>query len=178
MSTNDRIKTLIARVDKTLGMLQRITAQYDDFLETDFPKLGKKNTSAIVVAEFLVDYYTCLETLFLRISQFFENSLTTDRWHADLLEKMTLGIEGVRIQAISSETSQDLSELMRFRHLRRYYFELQYDWDKLSFLQKKLNALRKAVPQDLGNFRNFLVDLSLERAVKPRKTPKARKSDP
>jgi len=159
MSTHDRIQTLVARIDTTLEILERIVSQYDEFLETDFPTLGQKNTSAIVVAELLVDYYTCLETLFLRISQFFENNLSTDRWHADLLEKMTLNIDGVRIPAISPEANQALGELMRFRHFRRYYFELEYDWDKLTFLQKKLAVARTIIPQNLANFRGFLTQL-------------------
>jgi len=150
---------LVARIDTTLEILERIVSQYDEFLETDFPTLGQKNTSAIVVAELLVDYYTCLETLFLRISQFFENNLSTDRWHADLLEKMTLNIDGVRIPAISPEANQALGELMRFRHFRRYYFELEYDWDKLTFLQKKLAVARTIIPQNLANFRGFLTQL-------------------
>jgi len=159
MSTHDRIQTLVARIDTTLQVLERIVGQYDEFMETDFRTLGQKNTSAIVIAELLVDYYTCLETLFLRISQFFENHLATDRWHADLLEKMALNIDGVRKPAIAPETSQGLGELMRFRHFRRYYFELEYDWDKLTFLQKKLETLRAVVPNDLGSFRRFLTQL-------------------
>jgi len=150
---------LVARIDTTLEILERIVSQYDEFLETDFPTLGQKNTSAMVVAELLVDYYTCLETLFLRISQFFENNLSADRWHADLLEKMTLNIDGVRIPAISPEANQALGELMRFRHFRRYYFELEYDWDKLTFLQKKLAVARTIIPQNLANFRGFLTQL-------------------
>jgi hypothetical protein len=159
MNAHDKIQTLIARVNTTSAVLERIVMQYDDFLETDFPSLGRKNTSAIVIAELLVDYYTCLETLFLRISQFFENNLATERWHADLLERMTLSIDGVRIPAISLEASQALKELMRFRHFRRHYFELEYDWDKLTFLQKKLDALRITIPKSLANFRAFLTQL-------------------
>ena len=153
------LPTLVARIDKTLDLLDRILSQYDEFLETDFPQLGHKNTSAIVIAELLVDYYTCLETLFLRISQFFENDLAVERWHAELLEKMTLRIEGVRMPAVSDPAGQSLDELRRFLHFRRYYFELQYDWDKLTFLQKKLATLRTLVPQDLANFRQFLMEL-------------------
>ena len=101
MSVNDSVKELIARIDKTGGLLKRLTDQYDDFLNGDFKHMGKKNTSAMVLAEFMVDYYTCLETCFFRISQFFENHLSKDRWHSDLLEKMTLHIEGERDAVIT-----------------------------------------------------------------------------
>ena len=159
MNVKDEIALLIGRIEKSEEIIKKITYQYDRFLETDFKVMGRKNTSAIVIAEFLVDYYTCLETLFLRISQFFENNLQTERWHADLLEKMTLRIEGLREPVISDQTYGQLKELMRFRHFRRYYFELEYDWDKLDFLVKKFTQLRATIEKELSLFKVFLRQL-------------------
>jgi len=158
MNARDDILTLVARLEKTEAVLQRLLQHYDEFLATDFELLGRKNTSAIVIAELLVDYYTCLETLFLRVSQFFENNIANERWHADLLEKMTLEIGGVRVAVISDETHAILAELMRFRHFRRYYFELEYDWQKLDYLQDKFAALRHRLPSELARFKAFLDD--------------------
>jgi len=53
----------------------------------------------------------------LHLSQFFENTLEPDRWHTDLLEKMTLHIEGVRLPAVSQANYPNLLELPKFRHL-------------------------------------------------------------
>lgn len=156
MNVKDEIALLIGRIEKSQEILEKIIDQYDLFFETDYKVLGRKNTSAIVIAEFLVDYYTCLETLFLRISQFFENNLQTERWHADLLEKMTLRIEGLREPVISDETYDLLKEIMRFRHFRHYYFELEYDWDKLDFLVKKFSQLRGIMKGELSRFKVFL----------------------
>ena len=156
MSGADAIADLVAKVEKTQGLLERIVAQHREFLEGDFQIMGRKNTSAIVVAELIVDYYTCAETLFLRASQFFENDLEASRWHADLLDKMTLRIEGVRDPVIGDETAQWLGELMRFRHFRRYYFELEYDWDKLDYLQKVFAKVNERLPADLQVFKGFL----------------------
>ncbi len=153
---HDDAALLLSQIQKTESVLKRITDEYDTFLQTDFKVLGKKNTSAIVVAEYLVDYYTCLETLFFRISQFFENNLSKGKWHADLLEKMSLQIEGVREPVISDHTQALLSELLKFRHFRRYYFELNYDWDKLEYLQKKLDEVRELIPADLNGFELFV----------------------
>lgn len=156
MNSADQVLELLARVDKTQRLLQRIVGEYRQFLEGDFTLMGKKNTSAIVIAELMVDYYTCAETLFLRISQFFENHLDANRWHTDLLEKMTLHIEGVRDPVIREETAKYLGELMKFRHFRRYYFELEYDWDKLDYLQKIFNKIIEHMPSDLETFKFFL----------------------
>jgi hypothetical protein len=156
LSDADSVATLVARVEKTQVLLSRIEAEYRQFLEGDFQVMGRKNTSAIVVAELMVDYYTCAETLFLRVSQFFENDLDTSRWHADLLDKMTLRIEGLRDPVIGDQTARWLVELMKFRHFRRYYFELEYDWDKLDYLQKVFDKAREGLPADLEAFKAFL----------------------
>lgn len=155
----DDVAMLLGQISKSESVLKRIAEAYDTFLETDFELLGRKSTSAIVVSEYLVDYYTCLETLFFRISQFFENSLKKDRWHADLLERMTLRVEAVREPVISDRTQAILAELMKFRHFRRYYFELNYDWDKLEYLQKKLAEVRGLIPGELASFKVFLQKL-------------------
>jgi hypothetical protein len=159
MSGTDPIFELIARIEKTQQLLHRVVDEYRQFLEGDFKLMGQKNTSAIVIAELMVDYYTCAETLFLRTSQFFENNLDATRWHSDLLEKMTLHIEGVRNPVVSDETARNLGELLKFRHFRRYYFELEYDWDKLDYLQKVFNRVTEHLPSDLDSFRSFLRQL-------------------
>lgn len=160
MSVNEAVSELDARIEKTKALLTRIGNEYDAFLRDDFEYMGRKNASAIVLAELIVDYYTCLETCFLRISQFFENHLSTSRWHADLLEKMTLRIEGTRDAVISDSSAALLGELMKFRHFRRYYFELEYDWDKLEYLQKVYARVRDAVPGELASFQTFLHGLT------------------
>lgn len=156
MSVNETVAELDARIEKAKTLLDRIGREYDSFIRDDFQRMGHKNTSAIVLAELMVDYYTCIETCFLRISQFFENHLSTNRWHADLLEKMTLRIEGSRDAVISDASAVALGELMKFRHFRRYYFEMEYDWDKLEYLQKVYARVRNSIPGELATFQTFL----------------------
>ena len=159
MRNADSARALQARIDRAKGILDRIVGEYAGFVEGDLRMLGRKNTTAIVVAELMVDYFTCAETLFLRISQFFENELDAERWHADLLEKMVLRIDGVRDAVLSEETARDLGELMRFRHFRRYCFELEYDWDKLEYLQGVFARGTERLPSDLERFQAFLTRL-------------------
>lgn len=156
MSGADSIAELVARIEKTQRLLDRIVAEYHAFLEGDFHVMGRKNTAAIVIAEWMVDYYTCAETLFLRVSQFFENNLDPSRWHTDLLDRMTLHIEGVRDPVIGEQTVTWLGELLKFRHFRRYYFELEYDWDKLDYLQKVFGKVHARLPAELASFKIFL----------------------
>ena len=165
MNGRDEIALLLGQIDKSEAVLARIAERHDDFMQTDFKLLGRKNTSAIVIAELLVDYYTCLETLFLRIAQFFENNLRREKWHADLLERMTLRVEGVREPVISDHMGALLQELMKFRHFRRYYFELDYDWDKLNYVEKKFAEIRGRIEGELDLFKGFLRALQAERGA-------------
>jgi len=146
-------------IKRNMSKLDQIYESLGTVYEEELSLVGKTNRSALMVSGLLENYYTCLETTFLRISRFFENSLDSDRWHSDLLEKMTISIEGVRIPVVSDENHSRLLELLKFRHFRRYYFELEYDWDRLEFLTKKLNEAHPIVVADLQRFDRFLVSL-------------------
>ena len=150
---------LKASILKNLGTLERQVESLQAALDRDLALLGRTQNAALIVAGLLENYYTCLETAFLRISQFFENTLDPERWHTDLLEKMTLHIEGVRVPAVSQANYPHLLELLKFRHFRRYYFELEYDWDRLDFLVKKMKQAHPGVKQDLDRFLSFLDQL-------------------
>lgn len=116
----------------------------------------KEKETAELVGVIEKNLRTCLETIFLRISQFFENEVSSDHLRSDLLEKMTVHIEGVRIPAVSESNQASLIELLKFRHFRRYYFEAEYDWDRLDFLVKKLDQAHPVVLADMDRFLSFL----------------------
>ena len=162
MKKSEDLLILKKEIEKTLDILEAVHSFYEEFRQKDMPALGKRMTAAIVIAQVLDNFYTCLETLFLRISRFFENTLDQKRWHSDLLEKMALNIEGIREQVVSPESYPLLLELLRFRHFRRYYFELGHDWDKLEFLQKKYQECRPLIRKDLKRFIQFLDALQEE----------------
>ena len=152
------IKELIAEIDKTKKVLDDLYEIYNSRKEWFFR--GEKSIEkAVLLADVFVNYYTCSETLFFRISQFFENSLPKEKWHAELLRKMNLSIPDVREQVISDETCAIFDEFRKFRHFKRYYFTMDYDWDRLEYLQKKFTKLNSAFSVDLAAFEEFLQKL-------------------
>jgi hypothetical protein len=72
---------------------------------------------------------------------------------------MRIKIDGVRAPAASEACYPALLELLKFRHFRRYYFEPEYDWDRIDFLLKKLDQAHPVALADLGRFVEFLVAL-------------------
>lgn len=161
MEQSDRsVDILLGQVAAGMEVLSRIEEHLDGFITNSIPSMGRTTVSAIVVSDALVRYYTAVETLFLRISRFFENSLDSSRWHSDLLERMVLTIPNIRPPVIGHSTHSALRELMRFRHFSRYYVELEYDWDRLDFLLLKYHALKSSLMADLSVFENLLKKMS------------------
>lgn len=156
MKENEDILVLKEEITKTLRIIEEVYAFYQRVHAHEIKLLGRTQSTALIIAQIIENFYTCIETLFLRISQFFENSLLQEKWHSDLLDKMTLHIEGVREPAISAKTYKNLLEIMRFRHFKRYYFELDYDWDKLDFISEKFEKAHASLKEDLQTFTNFL----------------------
>ncbi len=62
----------------------------------------------------------------------------------------------IRTSAVSDESFPALLELLKFRHFKRYYFDLEYDWDRLDFLLLKLHKVHPMVKRDLNRFIEFL----------------------
>jgi hypothetical protein len=167
MNPDSRTVALKQQILKHLAVLDRIERFYDDFVARG--DMTRRSTiDAIVIAEILTNYYTCLETIFLRTSEYFENNLNSTRWHQDLLEKMTLQIEGIRPQVISDEAAPNLEELLHFRHFCRYYLEFDYDWDRLDFVLKKFTRVRPLLRRDLVTFLAFLDQLAGTNSIEDR----------
>jgi hypothetical protein len=150
------LELLVAEIGKNFEVLERIRTFVDETEERELSVLGKTPATALMMAGIIENYYTCLETLFLRISQSFENHLDESHWHQSLLDRMTLRVPGLRESVVSDETRRDLGELLKFRHFKRYYFEFEYDWDRIDFLLKKLKDVHPRLKSEIGAFVAFL----------------------
>ena len=148
------IDVLIGEIAKSISLLNKINEKYLSFSKNRnaFPD----NFDLVVLAEIITDFYTCLETVFVRISKAFENNLEKSRWHANLLERMRIEIPGIRKALLTDRSYNMLKEIMRFRHFKTYYFELEYDKDRIDFIEKKYNAAVPLVLEELKLYILFL----------------------
>ena len=160
MEPANRLAALAAELDAALPVLDRINRFYDQIHERTATRQSTEN--AIILSDVCVSFYTCLETAFLRISQFFENALDSSRWHEQLLRAMTLTIPSVRERVISYASYTALSELRRFRHFKRYYFAFDYDWERLELVRAKYLACRAPVRAELAAYSAYLRRLAEE----------------
>lgn len=160
MKENDPdIAVLIAQAENTLEIINQNRQFYLTFKENEYVLLGQGTVSAMVLSQVFVDFYTCVETFLFRVSQEFENNLREDQWHKDLLQKMALNIPDIRPAILGTETMFMLTEILMFRHFRRYYFDYNYDWDKLTLIEHKYNKVYPLLVEDINRLILFLKEI-------------------
>ena len=100
----------------------------------------------------LHNFYSAFEQLFEVVARFFENQIDEARYHADMLRRMQLEIEGIRPALLSAETATDLDELRRFRHLFRHAYTADLDPDKVADLAAKAVRIQRDFARDFERF--------------------------
>ena len=71
------------------------------------------------------------------------------RWHIELLNQMTLHIEGVRNHIVKKETAKALEEYLRFRHLFRKRYGFQLEWTNIRHLLSKMPSVLESLESDI-----------------------------
>ncbi len=69
---------------------------------------------------------------------------------------MRLSIPALRPCVLSDTVFDDLVELMRFRHFKRYYFGMAYDWERIEALLRRVERLAVQLPDEVKAFVQFL----------------------
>lgn len=100
--------------------------------------------------------YGLMENACLRIAKFFENGLSRDAWHRELLDRMLIDIEAVRPAFLSREAHALLDDLRSFRHVFRNLYNRPLDVDRLLGVQKKVGAAVEAFLSAVETYKGFL----------------------
>lgn len=100
----------------------------------------------------LHNLYGAFEQLFEEVARFFENQIDESRYHADMIRRMQLELQGIRPALLSAETAADLDELRRFRHLFRHAYAAELDPDKVADLAAQAVRTQRAFARDFERF--------------------------
>lgn len=152
---NAQIQTLKAEIAADLQAIAEIYAALNRY-----PDALASEEQLIAVAYHLHNLYCAFESIFQRVAEVFENQITDHAgWHAEVLHRMTLGIEGIRPALISPAAYDALDELRRFRHLFRSAYRLHLDPERLALVRRRASALEQLYPTDMARFLAFLDSL-------------------
>jgi hypothetical protein len=106
-----------------------------------------------VVAVGLHHYYGAAESIFERIARTFEGlPPRSDRWHQELLERMTLALEDVRPAILRRGTARALAPVLGFRHFFRHAYAVGLDARRLQLAGEDVESAHKLLSDDLNAF--------------------------
>jgi len=137
-SINPNIELLRADVEDELAriaQLEQVLASVRDRLTLEPEQVPPYDRGAI--GYLLHNFYNGCENIFRRIAAFFENDIGAGSWHADLLRRMRLTIDGYRPAVIDDELYRLLEDFRGFRHVFRNAYSFELDWER-----ERLVALR------------------------------------
>jgi acyl-[acyl carrier protein]--UDP-N-acetylglucosamine O-acyltransferase len=139
-------KVLKSQIANELEKMKRLL---DEAAEIE----GKKasNMTIRTGGSIVHDFYTGAGNIFHAIASSIDESVPSGMsWHTELLNQMTLNIEGLRSPIISKDTAKLLDEYLRFRHLFRKRYGFDLEWTNIKKLLKKMTTVYKSMESDLN----------------------------
>lgn len=114
-------------------------------------------TTTYALALLLMNYYTGVEKLLRRVALNFGGLPPAgERWHAGLLEGLTIDLPGLRPPLLRASTAERLADLLRFRHAVRHLYAWTIRRTDIDRLVTGLPALHDDVAADARSFGSFL----------------------
>ena len=149
----ESLSVLIAELEEAHD---RIAAQYRQNREmTGRIERAGKQADAFAWAALgytLHNIYNAFENYFLRVAKYFENSLENLEWHKDLLDRMSLEVEGVRPALLDRAHRDQLHELRRFRHVFRNIYDTTLDPERVERVNRTTSHIAEGFVKAHGEF--------------------------
>ncbi|MEW6276862.1 MAG: hypothetical protein AB1556_17350 [Bacillota bacterium] len=110
-------------------------------------------------ADILEDFYLAVENIFKIIAEDVDQSLPSgEQWHKKLLRQMTIGTP-LRPPLLEKEFGNELSDYLKFRHLKRNIYGFMLDWEKMEPLIEKLPQTIKKIKSSIHTFLELLAKM-------------------
>ncbi len=154
MPNPDDLRVLRKEVEADLAVVERLARDLAR-ARAGLPSEPTQENLAYL-AYLLHDSYTGWESAFRRIATAFENRLDPARWHAHLLQRMSLEIPQIRPAVIDAQLRERLEELRSFRHFFRHSYGAAL---RLARLELVLQTFSEVSPAVTAQITRFLADL-------------------
>ena len=146
-----RLIEIISEIERDLQALQELRSELKRIKsEKDIIFMRSKGS-------ILHDFYNCCERIFKKIAIEMNGGYEdTEKWHKNLLYRMTIQMEGLRPAVISEELAADLDEFLAFRHLFRNIYGFELKGDRIEYLAKKFKKVSENFEKEIREFIVFL----------------------
>jgi len=135
--------------------LDRIAKLYQTLGSPELKDSGPQE-ELIVVAYRLHSLFTAFENIFSNIAKAFENQVSKESWHREVLQRMRLDLTPLRPAVIDADAYEKLDELRRFRHVFRTNYGLDLDPLRLRVVLQRAQELKPLYRPQLERFLEFL----------------------
>lgn len=135
--------------------LNRIAKLYEALGSPELKDSGSQE-ELIVAAYRLHSLFTAFENIFSNIAKAFENQVSRESWHSEVLRRMRLDLTPLRPAVIDAEAYEKLDELRRFRHVFRTNYGLDLDPLRLRVVLQRALELKPLYLPQIERFLEFL----------------------
>ncbi len=133
------VELLKADVMDELERIDQIKREFLDIADVmEIPESEVSTFHKGGLGYYLHNFYNGCENIFIIIAKFFENDISDESWHSDLLKRMKLEIPGYRPAVIDEKLYKQLDEFRGFRHVFRHIYGFNLDWEREKFIAGKL----------------------------------------
>lgn len=147
----ERLLEIIAEIEKELQNLQELRSELQR-IKSEEDVIFKRSKGSI-----LHDFYNCCERIFKKIAIEMNGGYEdTEKWHKNLLYRMTFPIEDLRPQVISEELAAELDEYLAFRHLFRNIYGFELKGDRIDNLAEKFESVSHRFESEIRAFITYL----------------------
>lgn len=149
-------KILKAEILDTLDKIKFLEQKLNKFNPDKINEKTSEN-QLILIGYYLSGIYSTIEEIFLKVAKEFENKIEDPtKWHAEILNRMSIDIENIRPAIISKKTKNFLDELRKFRHTFRFSYAFELEWEKLLFVVSKWKEGSELFYKDIQVFMRYL----------------------
>jgi hypothetical protein len=147
------LELLKADINDELAKLTRLRQEFErikGWLDKPAKEVSQYDRAAI--GYYLHSFYNGCEALFTSVARFFENDLSNESWHKDVLRRMTYEVKGYRPAVIDQELYRLLNDFRGFRHVFRHSYTFELDWERERLVALKFEQASSLVAEQVSAF--------------------------
>lgn len=138
---------LVSEIDKELENIEKLRRELKEVLEKK-PLFAERIKGSI-----FHDFYNCCERVFKRITANINGGFEEqEKWHKELLYRMTISVKEIRPPVISEELAAELDDYLSFRHVFRGIYGFELKGERLERLTEKFEKVSERFEEEIKKF--------------------------
>lgn len=156
MKKKNGIVVLQTRIERELNQLRKTVKRVEEKL-AEISSSQPDDFTIGGFANYVHSFYNGAENVFKLIAEYVDESRPQSvGWHRELLNQMSLELQGLRPAVITAEMAVVLADYLEFRHFFRHSYGFDLDWIELKPKAEKLKPTFEKLEAALQQFVVFL----------------------